>query len=1011
MTAAADLACRRETRRQLVRDHEKLNGIDYLDVGVTAEGVFLCVHFFNGLPGRQELSAANVVIRGGRRVRGIRALDLDFNKAKDEFDESCLGIELSAEGDFSTYTLCFVELDELGRPTDQPLRSLDPRYACIDFRFKVDCPAPLDCRTGDPCSGAGSSPPAGPDINYLAKDYASFRQLLLDRLAVVMPEWRERHVPDAGIALVELLAYVADHLSYTQDAVATEAYLDTARLRTSVRRHVRLVDYRMHEGCNARTFVALNVRSDAELEPRDLYFATAWNLAPGSVLDHTEFEKGLPGVTVFEPLLEEGAVIRVRAAHNAISLYTWGNTECCLPEGATRATLCDGYVEEPRPPEPPPYYAPEKPPKKGKQAKKYVPEPEPEPPPPKRRLSLQPGDFLLFEELACAATAAPDRKEGCTPARTSASPDADPAHRHVVRLTRVTPLIDPLDEQPVVDVEWSIEDALPFPLCISAIGRPPECELVHDLTIARGNVLLADHGLTIAEALPPVRQETSPDVCEDVESLAYVTRTAERYRPALAAAPLTYAEPLPANAPAQSLLTQDPRSARPAVWLDGIAASYARPFPSFDPAALTETDAIARRLRNSLSADLLEMARRLSASLRVRLLEHDYAARIPRELHDALAGEMPEKEGLDPAAMHNLAMALADAADPSLTTLRYRLAGELRDRFAPGQPELTADERNQLVRNLRGLLERWTVRADLLASEGDDADFVVELDDRGTAELRFGDGELGRAVEPGMAFLATYRTGSGRAGLIGRETLRHVVFRRSPTDAIVSVRNPLAATGAVEPEPVSDVRMLAPSAFRGDLQRAVIADDYAQVARLLGFLQPHPRIQSTAARLQWNGSWFEAGVAVDRIAAAERDTELIAGVTRRLERVRRMGHDVRAGDARTVPLYLKLRFCIRQDFLAGHVLAAVTEVVRAFFHPDRVTFGESVYVSRIVAAVQAVEGVLDVDVVDLRRLFAKSNPDLADGFLRLGGLEVARLDHDPARPENGWIEFEPRGGR
>ena len=67
-----------------------------------------------------------------------------------------------------------------------------------------------------------------------------------------MPDWQETHAPDLGVALVELLAYAGDYLSYYQDAVATEAYLGTARQRISVRRHARLVDYRMHEGCNAR---------------------------------------------------------------------------------------------------------------------------------------------------------------------------------------------------------------------------------------------------------------------------------------------------------------------------------------------------------------------------------------------------------------------------------------------------------------------------------------------------------------------------------------------------------------------------------------------------------------------------------------------------------------------------------------------------------------------------------------------------------------------------------------
>src|SRR5262249_56085651 len=83
-------------------------------------------------------------------------------------------------------------------------------------------------------------------LDYLAKDYASFRRLMLDRMAALAPSWRERHAADLGITLVEVLAYATDYLSYRQDAVATEAYLGTARRRTSIRRHARLVDYRMH---------------------------------------------------------------------------------------------------------------------------------------------------------------------------------------------------------------------------------------------------------------------------------------------------------------------------------------------------------------------------------------------------------------------------------------------------------------------------------------------------------------------------------------------------------------------------------------------------------------------------------------------------------------------------------------------------------------------------------------------------------------------------------------------
>ena len=37
--------------------------------------------------------------------------------------------------------------------------------------------------------------------------------------------------------------------------MANEAYLETARRRVSVRRHARLVDYRMHDGASARAWV------------------------------------------------------------------------------------------------------------------------------------------------------------------------------------------------------------------------------------------------------------------------------------------------------------------------------------------------------------------------------------------------------------------------------------------------------------------------------------------------------------------------------------------------------------------------------------------------------------------------------------------------------------------------------------------------------------------------------------------------------------------------------------
>src|SRR5262249_6459148 len=178
--------------------------------------------------------------------------------------------------DFSTYTLCVVETKG-GRPTGQPHPAFDPRYACLDFTFTAGCPSDLDCQETEVCP-----PPIRPrpTIDYLAKDYDSFRQLMLDRLAVLVPGWTERHVPDLMLTLVELLAYEGDRLSYLQDAVATEAYLHTARQRISVRRHARLVDYFLQEGCNARAWVFVQAEQDtAPIALAQIFFTT---LVPGA---------------------------------------------------------------------------------------------------------------------------------------------------------------------------------------------------------------------------------------------------------------------------------------------------------------------------------------------------------------------------------------------------------------------------------------------------------------------------------------------------------------------------------------------------------------------------------------------------------------------------------------------------------------------------------------------------------------------------------------------------------
>jgi hypothetical protein len=302
--------CANPRRRDEVRKVNFLNGIDFIEVA-PADQRTLLVHFLHPVAG---LTKGNFRIIGGVRVTDVR-VDAVVATAGE-----VVTLKTDRSGDFSTYTLALVTSPSV---SDVP-PGFDPMLGAVSFSFKVNCPSDFDCAPATECPEP--SLPA-PYINYLAKDYASFRKLILDRLAVTMPDWRERNPADLGITLLELLAYVGDQLSYYQDAVATEAYINTARRRTSIRRHARLVDYPMHDGANARAWLAFETDVDRgsiaspAIPQRTIVVAPATETQP---------------TVVFETMHD---VIALRVSRNEIRFYTWSDVNCCLARGATRATF------------------------------------------------------------------------------------------------------------------------------------------------------------------------------------------------------------------------------------------------------------------------------------------------------------------------------------------------------------------------------------------------------------------------------------------------------------------------------------------------------------------------------------------------------------------------------------------------------------------------------------------------------------------------------------------------
>jgi predicted phage baseplate assembly protein len=307
----------------------------------------------------------------------------------------------------------------------------------------------------------------------------------------------------------------------------------------------------------------------------------------------------------------------------------------------------------------------------------------------------------------------------------------------------------------------------------------------------------------------------------------------------------------------------------------------------------------------------------------------------------------------------------------------------------------------------------WLAAPDLLDSGEFTREFVTEIEPNVQAVLRFGDGILGRIPNNETQFTATYIVGNGHAGNVGADSIYHII---TSDDGISGVRNPLPASGGTDPESIEEVRQYAPQAFRTQ-KRAVTAEDYASVAML------HTEVQKAVATLRWTGSWHTLFITIDRKHGRDVDEVFKAQLIEFINQYRLAGHDLEIDPPIYVPLDIKMTVCVKDGYFKDRIKKALLETFSVvdlsggktgFFHPDNFTFGQPVYLSRVIDAAMQVPGVKWVDLSGESDCFQRwgetAHDELEDGLITIGRLEIARLDNDPNDPENGKIEFIMKGG-
>jgi hypothetical protein len=830
-----DIICKDNIREErltksstLNGNETSLNGIDYIEVKfLNAEKSEIIIHFFNDLkpPLKPELKyISNYKISGGVRYKNIKIIEIKIKT-------NTVILTTNSTGDFSYYLLEIYSPDSGSHTT---LDGLDYIYSKKYFSFKAGCPSSFDCKKTMVCDSDEEK--EKPIIDYMAKDYHSFRQVLIDYLYQKIPQWNENSEADLGIALIDLMSYVGDNLSYYQDAVANEMYFETARKRISVRRHARLIDYHIHEGNSARTFIHINTKGIVELKEKTLILSriqsplssddSEYKSPPHDSVINSKFER--QALEVSEKIFETITKGSLHEDLNNIKIYTWGNKQCFLPKGATSAYLeLDNKKEK-----------------------------------------LKIGDFLLFEEIIGSET--------------GLEADADISRRQIVRLIDVKDTCDKLfkdnnNGKKLTYISWDSADALKFPLCLSIKKEDNYSneDLIENISIARGNIVLADYGQTISnEEHTTTNTATNTPLCF----------TLKKY-------PLSFSIPI-------------------------------------------------------------------------------------SDKHDVPVQELMNINACD--------------AFPQIINLKVT-------------PSFSD--------------ENWKPMRDLLDCGPFDPYYVVEKNNEGQGIIRFGDNRYGLRPLKESVFNVTYKIGVGEGGNLGVDSLVHIIYD-NPEDenepSINFVRNPIPAWGGVDPESIEKVKLIAPKAFHSVQCRAVTEKDYAEKMQL------HPQVSKAVATFRWTGSWYTIFITVDPKADVIFDDNYKKRLTRHITQFKLAGYDIEIQKPIYIPIELEIIICVDRNYFCEHIKKKVQEVLsnkilpngmRGFFHPDNLTFGQSIFLSQIYKTIEEIEGVSSAQVVVFKRYGFLEQNELKKGFLLMDRLEIARLDNNPNFPENGKLNLIMMGGR
>jgi len=326
-------------------------------------------------------------------------------------------------------------------------------------------------------------------------------------------------------------------------------------------------------------------------------------------------------------------------------------------------------------------------------------------------------------------------------------------------------------------------------------------------------------------------------------------------------------------------------------------------------------------------------------------------------------------------------------------------AAKIFQQFALRQPPLTYT-RGASASGVQSTLEirvndlLWKEVPNFLDRGPDERIYITRRDDDGKTTVIFGDGITGARLPTGQENVkAKYRKGIGVSGAVKAKQLSQLVSRPL---GVKSAVNPMPAIDAADPEQLADARRNAPLTIL-TLDRIVSLLDYEDFARA------YTGVEKALATWTWQGQKRTIFITVAGAggAAIKTGSELYKNL---LDAIRKAGDPrVTVTLATYVPQFFRLsaNLKIDPDYITDKVLSAVGSSLQDAFSFAARGFGQAVHYSEVVAVIQAVAGVIAVDVdtlyraddpaADLNYTIPASMPVTTDN--NVTAAELLLLDH------------------